>query len=201
MSNTTKIVKIYDLQPYKGNPRHIRDEKFKKLVKSIKEFPEMLNLRPFVVNEQGVILGGNMRYQACIELGIEDVPVVVAEGLTEEQQKEFVIKDNVNFGEWDWDILANEWESPTLNNWGLDVWDSSSQLLDIDDIYEPNDGEIEKDGPKPQDENSIRFVTYELVMQIENKMKLIEILNSVKEKHHFDTSEEALMKIIKSYKI
>jgi len=201
MSNTNKIVKIYDLKPYKGNPRHIRDEKFKKLVKSIREFPEMLNLRPFVVNEEGVILGGNMRYQACIELGIEDVPVVVAEGLTEEQQREFVIKDNVNFGEWDWDVLANEWESPALNNWGLEVGDSSSQLLDIDDVYEPNDGEIEKDGPQSKDSNAVRFVTYELVMQIDNKMKLIEILNSVKEKHHFETSEEALMKIIKSYKI
>jgi hypothetical protein len=201
MSNTNKIVKIYDLKPYQGNPRHIRDEKFKKLVKSIREFPEMLNLRPFVVNEDGVILGGNMRYQACIELGIEDVPVVVAEGLSEEQQREFVIKDNVNFGEWDWDVLANEWESPELNNWGLEVWDSSSQLLDIDDVYEPNGGEIQKEIPTPESGSALKFVTYELVMQIENKMELISVLNAVKEKNQFDTSEEALMKIIKAYKI
>lgn len=201
MSNTSKIVKVLDLKPYSGNPRHIRYEKFKKLVKSIQEFPEMLQLRPFVVNEDNVILGGNMRYQACIQLGIEEVPVVVAKGLTEEQQREFVIKDNVNFGEWDWDVLANEWESPELNNWGLEVWDSSSQFLSVEDVYDPNDGEIEKPNEDREPIAGPRYVTYELVMQIDNKMELIAILNSVKEKHKLDTSEDALMEIVKKHKL
>lgn len=107
------------LSPY--NPRVIKNDKFKKLMKSIMEFPEMLELRPMVVDEDMIVLGGNMRLRACMELGIEEVPVVKALGLTEEQKKEFVIKDNAAFGEWDWDLLANEWEITDLSDWGLDI--------------------------------------------------------------------------------
>ena len=103
-----------------NNPRVIRDAKFKQLVRSIQEFPEMLELRPIVVNEDMITLGGNMRLRACIEAGLTDVPVVIAKGLTEEQQQEFIIKDNVGFGEWDWDDLANNWDEANLKLWGLD---------------------------------------------------------------------------------
>jgi len=103
-----------------NNPRVIRDAKFKQLVRSIQEFPEMLELRPIVVNEDMITLGGNMRLRACIEAGLTDVPVVIAKGLTEEQQQEFIIKDNVGFGEWDWDDLANNWDETNLKLWGLD---------------------------------------------------------------------------------
>jgi DNA modification methylase len=104
-----------------NNPRLIKDDKFKKLCKSIQEFPEMLELRPIVVNKDMIVLGGNMRLKACQEIGLTEVPIIVAENLTEEQQREFLIKDNVSGGEWDWDILANEWEVEQLNEWGLDV--------------------------------------------------------------------------------
>jgi len=107
------------LSPY--NPRVIKNDKFKKLMKSIMEFPEMLELRPMVVDEDMIVLGGNMRLRACMELGIQEVPVVKAVGLTDEQKKEFVIKDNAAFGEWDWDLLANQWEIQDLSDWGLDI--------------------------------------------------------------------------------
>lgn len=103
------------------NPRVIKDERFQKLVKSIKEFPEMLDLRPIVIDENNVVLGGNMRLKALQELGYKEVPVVHAKDLTEEQKKEFIIKDNVGYGEWDWDILANDWDPNQLEEWGLDI--------------------------------------------------------------------------------
>ena len=108
------------IKPNPTNPRVIRDAKFKQLVRSIQEFPEMLELRPIVVNEDMITLGGNMRLRACIEAGLTDVPVVIAKGLSEEQQQEFIIKDNVGFGEWDWDDLANNWDETNLKQWGLD---------------------------------------------------------------------------------
>ena len=121
-----------------NNPRLIKDDKFKKLCKSIQEFPEMLELRPIVVNKDMIVLGGNMRLKACQEIGLTEVPIIVAENLTEEQQREFLIKDNVSGGEWDWDILANEWEVEQLNEWGLDVWEKPSEvdysILDEEDL-------------------------------------------------------------------
>jgi ParB-like chromosome segregation protein Spo0J len=103
-------VKIGDIRINPDNPRIIKDYKFKKLVKSIKEFPEMLEIRPIVVNEDNVILGGNMRYKACQDANIDEVYIIKAKDLSEDQQKEFLIKDNSGFGEWDWDILANNWD-------------------------------------------------------------------------------------------
>ena len=104
------IVKIGEVKPNPTNPRVIKDDKFKKLVKSIQEFPQMLQLRPIVVNDEMIVLGGNMRLRACKEARLKEVPIIKASDLTEQQQKEFIIKDNVGFGEWDWDALANEWD-------------------------------------------------------------------------------------------
>lgn len=133
-----QIVKTKDIIANENNPRVIKDDKFKKLVKSIKEFPQMLNLRPIVVNDDMVVLGGNMRLKAVQEVGLKEVPIIKASDLTEEQQKEFIIKDNVGFGEWDWDILANEWEADKLADWGLDVWQQPVEvdysLLDEEDL-------------------------------------------------------------------
>jgi ParB-like chromosome segregation protein Spo0J len=111
---------IKDIKPNPNNPRIIKDNKFKLLVKSIQEFPEMLELRPIVIDENNIVLGGNMRLKACIEAGLTEVPVKVAT-LTEQQKKEFIIKDNVSFGEHDWDALANEWNIESLDDWGLDI--------------------------------------------------------------------------------
>ena len=119
-----KNIKLSTLKPNPGNPRLIKDDKFKKLCESIKQFPRMMELRPIIVDENSIILGGNMRYSALKELGYKDVPpewVIAAADLTEEQKQEFIIKDNVGFGEWDWNILANEWNVSNLTDWGLDL--------------------------------------------------------------------------------
>jgi hypothetical protein len=104
-----------------NNPRSIKDERFEKLVKSIQEFPEMLKLRPIVVDNNMVVLGGNMRLQACKKAKLKKVWIIKASELTEEQKKEFIIKDNIGFGEWDWEMLANEWETEKLEEWGLEI--------------------------------------------------------------------------------
>lgn len=118
---SAQSVDINKIRLNDSNPRFIKDEKFAALVKSIRSFPQMLDLRPIVVNEEMVVLGGNMRLRACIEAGLKEVPVTIAVGLTEEQQREFIIKDNVGFGEWDWDALANDWDTQELIDWGLDL--------------------------------------------------------------------------------
>lgn len=116
-----EIVNINKVRTNPNNPRIIKDDKFQKLVKSIQEFPQMLEIRPIVVNDEMIVLGGNMRLKACQEAGIKEIPVIKASNLTEEQQKEFIIKDNVGFGEWDWNDLANNWDANELSEWGLDI--------------------------------------------------------------------------------
>jgi len=116
-----KKVKISEVIPNPNNPRVIRDDKFRKLIKSIKEFPEMLEIRPIVVNDDMVVLGGNMRLKACKEAGLKEVHIIKASNLSEQQQKEFIIKDNVGYGEWDWDMLANEYDDDELKEWGIDI--------------------------------------------------------------------------------
>ena len=129
-------VKISKVKGNPSNPRIIKNDKFKKLVKSIQEFPEMLKLRPIVVDEDFMVLGGNMRLKASKEAGLSEVWIDIAEGLTEEQKKEFIVKDNVGFGEWEWDILANEWDSVQLADWGLDVWENPDDaIVEDDDTY------------------------------------------------------------------
>ena len=146
-----KIIKIKELKTNKDNPRIIKDFNFKKLVNSIKEFPEMLELRPIVVDENMVILGGNMRYRACIEAEIKEVPVKIAKDLTEEQKKEFIIKDNASFGDWDWDSLGNEWNTQELDNWGVDVWQNIDDMETSDEFTLP-------DG----DKSNLEQITYTL---------------------------------------
>lgn len=138
----TEAVKIKDVKTNPNNPRFIKDDKFKKLVRSIKEFPEMLELRPIVVDKDNIVLGGNMRLRACKEAGLKEVHIVKADQLTEEQQREFIIKDNVGFGEWDWDNLANEWDVDELEDWGLDLpLDFAVEELEAeeDDYEMPNE--------------------------------------------------------------
>ena len=120
-----KLVKITDVKPNPKNPRVIKDGKFQKLVKSIQEFPDMLNKRPLIVftdvDNKYVVLGGNMRLKALNELKFKEIPVIIADEWTEEQKAEFLIKDNVGFGEWDWDGVANSFDIEQLSDWGLDV--------------------------------------------------------------------------------
>ena len=115
------MVKISEVKNNPNNPRVIKDDKFEKLVRSIKEFPKMLEIRPIVVNDDMIVLGGNMRLKACKEAGLKEVPIIKASDLTEEEQKQFIIKDNVSGGEWDWEMLQNDWNLEELDEWGLDV--------------------------------------------------------------------------------
>jgi len=140
-------VKISEIKTNPKNPRLIKDDKFKKLVKSIKEFPQMLELRPIVVDENNIVLGGNMRLKACLEVGLKEVFIVKADDLTEQQKDEFIVKDNVGFGEWDWDILANEWDTEKLTDWGLDLpLDLSVEELEAEeDDFNVPEGGIETD--------------------------------------------------------
>ena len=132
-----EIVKIKDIKSNPNNPRVIKDDKFHKLCESIKEFPKMLELRPIVVNDDMVVLGGNMRLKALKHLGLNEAPIIKASQLTEEQQRQFIIKDNAGFGEWDWEMLANEWDVEELDKWGIDVPAfPQTELEAVDDDYE-----------------------------------------------------------------
>ena len=134
-----QLINIQEVKPNEKNPRFIKDYKFKKLVKSIKEFPQMLKLRPIVVNSDMVVLGGNMRLKACKEAGLKEVYILKADDLTEEQQREFIVKDNVGFGEWDWDVLGNEWNTQQLGDWGLEFMPFEEEDVLEQDIKEQKD--------------------------------------------------------------
>ena len=140
----TQKVPISRIKLNKENPRYIKDHKFEKLKQSLKDFPEMLELRPIVVDSDLMILGGNMRYQAAKDIGMSEVFITVADGLTDEQKKEFIIKDNASFGDWDWDLLANNWSDVELGDWGVDVWQPEEEVdYSILDDAEDIDDELE----------------------------------------------------------
>jgi len=137
-------MKLSELKKNPNNPRLIKDEKFKKLVQSLQDFPQMMELRPIIINGDNMVLGGNMRLAALKELNYKDIPdnwVMKASDLTPDQQREFIIKDNVSFGAHDWDILANEWDTEKLKEWGLEVWEATD--INLDDFFEENNEEKE----------------------------------------------------------
>ena len=140
-------MKLSDIKPNPNNPRVIKDEKFKKLVTSLREFPEMMEKRPMVcvTDTDGKLypLGGNMRLKALQELKYKEIPdawIMLADEWSEEKRKEFTIKDNVGFGEWDWDMLANEWDVEELTEWGVDIpnfeLDEEKEEKDLSDSIE-----------------------------------------------------------------
>ena len=160
-------VSISSIKENENNPRSINKQKFEKLVKSVKEFPEMLKLRPIVVDKDNIILGGNMRYKACREAGLKEVYIIQAEDLTDKQAQEFIIKDNIGFGEWDWDILANTFDNVELKDWGLDVWQPEEAIdysvLDeidleekIDNLYDQTKKSVILEYPTEEYEKDVR---------------------------------------------
>jgi hypothetical protein len=195
--------KVSELKNHEDNPRIIKDKKYKELLKSIEEFGEMLDIREIVVDENNVVLGGNMRLKALQELGIKNVTVKKVTGLNERQKKEFVIKDNVSFGEWNWDNLANSWENEDLNNWGLEVWTSKQP----DKVFDFK-GLGDEDGEATQKEAKIKpsittsgYVRMELIILDEDKKFLVELLKNYKEQIKEDlTFSELLIKYIKNDK-
>jgi hypothetical protein len=139
-------IKVSEIRPNPNNPRVIKDDKFKKLLQSITDFPQMLELRPIVVNDDMIVLGGNMRLKALEHLGIEETYIIKAKDLTDKQEQEFIIKDNVGYGEWDWDQLANEWDVEDLDDWGLDLpLDFVKELEAEEDDFAIPEGGIETD--------------------------------------------------------
>jgi ParB-like chromosome segregation protein Spo0J len=137
----TELVSIKLVKSNPNNPRIIKDDKFAKLVASIKEFPKMLEIRPIVVNDDMIVLGGNMRLKACIHAGLKEVPIIKVSDLTEQEQKQFIIKDNVSGGEWDWNMLANEWDVTELEDWGLSVGGFDLNSDDLGEEFSLPDGD------------------------------------------------------------
>ena len=169
---------ISKVRPNSENPRYIKDEKFKKLVQSLRDFPEMANVRPIVVNQEMIVLGGNMRLKAMQEAGWSEVPVEIVDW-SEEKQREFIIKDNVGFGEWEWDELANTWDAEELKDWGLDVWQPEEEV-----DYSGANQEIDVD-------NLDGSMTIKLNYTEENYWKVKEALSKVAE-----TPEQAVYKLL-----
>ena len=137
-----QMININQLRLNDQNPRFIRDHKFQKLVESIKKFGKMLEIRPIVVDENMIILGGNMRFRACKAAGLDEIPVMIVSGLTDAEKNEFIVKDNVGFGEWDFDMLSNQFQHDELLEWGVDVPrfdvdpDGIDDILQLDEINE-----------------------------------------------------------------
>lgn len=121
MSYDPKYMSVVDLNINDENPRNIDDVKFAKLVKSVKNFPKMLEIRPIVIDENNVILGGNMRFRACVEAGLKEVPILKVQDFTDEQKQEFIMKDNISFGKWDWELLSENFDAYQLDEWALDL--------------------------------------------------------------------------------
>lgn len=171
------LVDINSIKPNPNNPRTIKDDKFLKLIDSIKEFPEMLELRPIVVNKEMMILGGNMRYKACKEAGLTQVHIQVAD-LTQEQQDEFLIKDNISGGEWDW-IKLSTWDTKKLSDWGMDIWEDTD--INLDEFFEP---------PSDEDEEPLFKVYLEY-----NEVDVCEFNELIKK--HSGSKEEIVLKLLK----
>jgi ParB-like chromosome segregation protein Spo0J len=170
-------VPINTVKANPNNPRIIKDDKFAKLVKSINEFPQMLKLRPIVVNDDMVVLGGNMRLKACKEAGLKEIPIIKASELTEQQQKEFIVKDNVGYGEWDWNDLANNWDAEQLQDWGLDI----PGFMEL-----PSEDELTEDNKNKPPTIKITFETVEDLQQAE--IDIVELIDRKYPKAFFSVS-------------
>ena len=171
MANLIQVVPIEQVKLHPQNPRLIKDNRFEQLVQSLIDFPDMLQARPLVVDEDFIVLGGNMRLHAALRLAYTQIPVMQMSGWTEAQKREFMIKDNASFGEWDWDVLANEWGENPLGAWGIDLpedWlkepeDSTSSGSGSGDSP---DGEDEQEY-KPEPRMTITFVSAEDLQKAE----------------------------------
>jgi len=185
-------VKISKVKGNPNNPRVIKNDKFKKLVKSIQEFPEMLKLRPIVVDEDFMVLGGNMRLKASKDAGLKEVWVEVAEGLTEEQKKEFIVKDNVGFGDWDWDMLGNVWDNTKLGEWGMDVWQP-----ELDEVWNEKENENNTDYLEKylNKETGVLKISF---LQDEYK-QIVDEFTAILNKQKLNDFSEVLFFLIKTY--
>lgn len=175
------------------NPRTIKKHQLEKLMKSISDFPKMLELRPLVVDENMVVLGGNMRLKALKELKYESVPYIKIEGLSEEQKEQFIIKDNVNYGDWDWDVLSTDWNLTSMDGWGLDV---PSWVLDDD--AEP---EIDRDVLNEAMDAYINAQVKRIVLFFDNEEynDIIKKLKWLSDKNNLDSNTAVLKFLLDFY--
>jgi hypothetical protein len=192
----TEKVNINKIKNNPKNPRVIKNAKFQKLVQSIKEFPQMLDIRPIVVNKDNIIIGGNMRFRAAVDAGLTEVSIIKV-NLTPEQEDEFIVKDNSNFGEWDWDVLANQFDLEELDEWGLDI-----PVYLTDDDEEPQyDKDLTADYLEKFIENSITYLrlhyTKEEYDKVKEKLDKIMATEEYKDKSH----SEFFADIVEKYKL
>lgn len=145
MNVTIEKIKLSEIKINPDNPRQISEKQMERLVKSLQEFPEMMELREIVVDENMMILGGNMRYLALKEAGEQECIAKIVSGLTDEQKREFIVKDNAQFGEWDLDALGNAWDDLPLAEWGVDIPKSWGDLPGGPPMDDPD-----LDSEKPQ---------------------------------------------------
>ena len=206
-----KLVKINKVKNNPRNPRVIKNDKFEQLKKSITTLPSYMKLRPVIVDEDMMVLGGNMRLKASLALGKKEIWTDMFtqadcdynNKLAEEENRktktyaeycdEIMIKDNTNAGQWEWDILGNEWDSTLLKDYGLDVWQNVDDLYDV----EKNTEDQENRKPKMTDDE---YSSFELIMEHDNKVKLLSVLASIKKEYGTEKMEEALMILINKYK-
>jgi len=194
-------VNIKQVKANPNNPRIIKDVKFKKLVKSIQEFPDMLNKRPLIVftdvDGKYCVLGGNMRLKALNELKYTKIPVIVADEWNEEQKAEFLIKDNVGFGEWDWDILANEWDAEKLDDWAIDVWQ-----LTMNNDFDGAEDIVTNNGDYDHiDDQSIHYLNndmkkFEVYIKKDEYETVVSKINHIKKTQNCKTNSDAIVWLI-----
>lgn len=194
----SQLVDVKAVKRNPKNPRIIKDWKFDNLVKSVKEFPEMLQIRPIVVNSDMVIIGGNMRYKAAIEAGIKKIPIIVASELTEGQQDEFMIKDNNNYGEWDFDRLANEWDSDKLKfEFHIDIPYAITKMNDLLlDVEEIEKEEEKRTRPSRMDDD---FTVFDMIVRVSTKKAVVEVLNKIRNDKNLASMEDALLVVFNPY--
>lgn len=173
-----ELIDIKLVKENKDNPRTISDSKFDQLVKSIKEFPQMLEIRPIVVNKQMVVLGGNMRLKACKKAGLKTIHIIKAEKLTKKQQQEFIIKDNISFGLWD-SIKMEEWDIDLINSWGLDSYEIDTNV-NLEEFFEDKNEDIK---------NDINKIIFEFNEKDFNQVN--DLLNQ-----HKESKEQLLLKLL-----
>lgn len=186
-------VKLSDIRPNPNNPRVIKDDKFKKLVKSIQDFPQMLELRPIVVNDDMIVLGGNMRLKALEHLGIKETFIIKASDLTKKQEQEFIIKDNSSFGEWDWDVLANEWDISDLFNWGVDI-----PSLYFDNDIEP---EFDKDKLDQALDVYINSKIKQITLYFDNQQyeQVVEKLTYIAKQNDLESNTDVIIYLLENF--
>jgi len=182
--NEIIIVNVSDIKENEENPRYITKEDFADLVESIKGFPEMLEVKPIVLDEDYIILGGNMRIKALKEAGFKTVPVAIASGWSKEQKKEFIIKDNIHSGRWDTDILANDWNTDKLSEWGLNIF--TPEDINLGEFFEE-----EEENETPDTISKTIVLTYSDDEYLIIKEKLSKVAS---------TPEEAIRILLSKYK-